>query len=223
MMTLKKASKMAGLAFTNALRLHRDSIALYNNGSFPSSYQLSILAQEEIGKAFLLEEIVSQDCGQKIDDDKEFNDIMIKTLLSHKSKQGWFSRQADDIFKYHAKRFPKFVKEVSSGKLEEKKQNATYTGLSKKNGKIDIEGKIIQPTLIIKEDDAKAHITRVNDFIITLIEGCRRGLLFITSSGLDEQLVIETSSTLEKLWTIKSNETIKKLGAYRKYEVEIED
>lgn len=51
---LRKIDKMAGLSFENGLRLHFDSIVLFNSKSSPSAFFLSVLAIEEIGKSFLL-------------------------------------------------------------------------------------------------------------------------------------------------------------------------
>ena len=40
---------MAGLSFENGLRLHFDSILLFENKAYPSAYFLCVLAIEEIG------------------------------------------------------------------------------------------------------------------------------------------------------------------------------
>lgn len=53
-----KVAKMAAFAFQNGIRLHKDAILLYKNKSYPSAIQISILSQEEIGKAFLLEDYI---------------------------------------------------------------------------------------------------------------------------------------------------------------------
>lgn len=46
-----KLNKIATEALRNAIRLHFDAILLYENGSFPSALQLSILSLEELSKA----------------------------------------------------------------------------------------------------------------------------------------------------------------------------
>lgn len=56
LVNLRKVEKMAYLALENGLRLHQDSILLFNNKRYPSAYFLSILALEEIGKFFLIED-----------------------------------------------------------------------------------------------------------------------------------------------------------------------
>ena len=80
---------MARLSFENALRLHRDSILLYNNKSFISAYLLSVLAQEEIGKAFLLEEHIFQTSINQLGVNKETEDIMAKALRTIQRPRGW--------------------------------------------------------------------------------------------------------------------------------------
>ncbi|WP_431217561.1 AbiV family abortive infection protein [Puia sp. P3] len=49
---------MAVLSLENTVRLHLDSILLFKNGSFPSSFQLSVLALEEFGKAKALNDFI---------------------------------------------------------------------------------------------------------------------------------------------------------------------
>ena len=46
-----KFKKIAEESLRNALRLHEDSILLYKNSSYPSSFQLSVLSLEEFAKA----------------------------------------------------------------------------------------------------------------------------------------------------------------------------
>lgn len=214
---------MAELAFMNGVRLHKDAILLYKAGSSLSAYQLSILAQEEIGKSSLLEEHVWQMQGHPQDISHELEDMMIKAMSSHKIKQGWFSRYADDYFKYRNKRLSKFIREVESGKLEENKQNATYVGLTKQNKTMNPNGKIVNPLNRIKPDDAKRHITRVNDYIVNLIEGCRRGVYSVDTEEVDYCLTMNLAKELELLWSLKSRDTQISLRKIRKFEIVIEE
>lgn len=46
-----KFRKIAEESLKNALRLHTDSTLLFYHGSFPSAFQLSVLALEELAKA----------------------------------------------------------------------------------------------------------------------------------------------------------------------------
>ena len=47
-------------SFQNGIRLHSDSVLLLEKECFASSFALSMLASEEIGKGFAIEEIVFQ-------------------------------------------------------------------------------------------------------------------------------------------------------------------
>jgi AbiV family abortive infection protein len=220
MKNLKKISKMSKLAFKNALRLHYDSIFLYKNKSFPSACLLSILAQEEIGKSYILEDHVYQMRGREKEIDSEYEKLIVKALKDHKLKQGWFSRQADDVFKYGGKKYPRGVREMSSGKLEERKQNSAYLGLSRKDGKMDPKGKISEPSRKIRPEDAKYQITKINNFVVELIEGCRRGIYTVDTDELDDFLTISLAKRLEKLWPSKTRDSINKLKKLRKFPLE---
>ena len=54
-LSIYKFKKIATESFKNGLRLHFDSILLYNNKSFPSAFQLSVLALEEFSKSYWVE------------------------------------------------------------------------------------------------------------------------------------------------------------------------
>lgn len=220
MRSLEKASKMAGMAFKNGIRLHKDAILLYKNGSYPSSLQLSILAQEEIGKAFLLEEHVHQMSGRTEDINTEDEELMLKALISHKVKQGWFSRVVGDYFKYRGNKVPKFWKEVMTGVLDEKKQNATYVGLTKQGRKSNINGRLIEPLTRVKIAEVKQYITRVNDYIIILIEECRRELSIVDTEEVNDNLTLELSKELSILWPYTTKETKKRLIEIRKHKLQ---
>jgi len=205
------------LSFENAIRLHKDSILLFKHKSFPTSYQLSILAQEEIGKSSLLEEHIFQ-MGCRIGEiDSEMDELMAKALKSHRCKQGWFSRVADDYFMPSRRHY---YREVESGRLDKKKQNATYVGLTEQGGKLNIKGKIIIPASRVKEKDVTAQITRVNDYIVKLIEECRRGISSVDTDEVDSILTIRLSNELEALWGNKAKDTQTRLAKVRKCEIE---
>lgn len=222
MKKLSKINKLGIEAFKNAIRLHFDSIKLFQDGSLPSAYALSILSQEEIGKSFLMAEVMFQDVDSR-GMGTEYANIVLKSMLSHRTKQGWFSRQADDIFKYHGNKYPKIVQDISSGKLDEEKQNAIYVGVTKTNNKIDLlNGKVIVPVKRVKPQKVSWHITRVNDLIVELSEGIWRDLTSIDLDGIEKILTLDLVKKLEKLWPIKSRSSITKLRKFRKFEISTE-
>lgn len=221
---LKKVKKLAEKSFLNGLRLHKDSMFLFKNESYPTSYALSILAQEEIGKSFLMSEIVFQNTdGHSLS--KEETDLIIKCMLSHTVKQGWFSREVGDYFKNRrGKVLSKMYREVSSGKLEENKQNSLYVGLSKVSKKINFKtARVVEPTKRIKAQQARLHITRVNDFIIELVEGCRRGVTMIDIEEVDNLLTLDLVTELETCWPMKSKTSESIINRYRKLEIDLDN
>jgi AbiV family abortive infection protein len=118
---LTKISKMEYLTFRNALRLHLDSIHLFGIRSFPSSFFISVLAQEELGKATILSDFVyhsEADGPMGLDWEKKW----LEMIYYHKIKQGAF--QSNAMYD-----LPKdFVTALSNGKLERLKQSSVYVG-----------------------------------------------------------------------------------------------
>lgn len=201
-MKLKKIEKMVIFSFKNALRLHKDSILLYKNGSFPSAFQLSVLAQEEIGKTFFLEDhcFHAYEFGYSVDQIESFK-LTWKVILSHRSKQGCFD---------HHNFKDNFLKEILAKQklnnkktLEEDKQNATYVGLPLKKKSLNFNGKIIIPEKIINKKRAFQQITKVNDFLIDLCEGYCRGFYMVDTPYLSDFLTIGLAFQLKNSWSKK--------------------
>lgn len=160
-----KFKKIAEESLRNALRLHADSILLYKNGSFPSAFQLSVLALEEFAKAKWVDHyyysiITNHGFPNKSDTEYEeyiqFEQDWLKLLYLHPKKQ--FAFIAREIFNYA----PKFVSKIEEKKLEIQKQQAIYVGLDRSKGKIDTSSRISVPTKKIKETTAKQMISLLN-------------------------------------------------------------
>ena len=114
-MKVKKAAKIAALAFLNGIRLHKDSILLFKSHSYPSAYQLSVLAQEEIGKAFVIEDYIFYYHQNNKLLPKEYEKLLESVFTSHQPKQGAFSKQADESYVskgYH--KIPPLAQELES-------------------------------------------------------------------------------------------------------------
>lgn len=165
---LKKIERLASLAFRNALRLHFDSIILFNNKSYPSAFFLSVLALEELGKVFILDDFLwhSRVDGRfnDIQDEelrKEFgNDLeaaFLKKILQHHHKQREFAYTTDGPLPS-----TKFFKQLWTGDFEIVKQNAVYAGLARKKGGIDLKSRIRNP-LKIGHPKAQKQITLLSD------------------------------------------------------------
>jgi AbiV family abortive infection protein len=137
-----KLTKIAIESLRNALRLHFDSVCLFNNGSFPSAFQLSVLSLEEFAKAKLVENYIWSCITNGHYPDEEFEQEWLQLLYRHPEKQIAFI--AGEIFNYS----PKFAEFVKRRKLEEKKQNATYVGLARLKGKVDTSSRVSTPKRI---------------------------------------------------------------------------
>jgi AbiV family abortive infection protein len=85
---------MAFLSFKNALSLHRDSVFLFSRHSYGSALSLSVLAAEEIGKYFLIEDLVwhsSIETPWPLEDQEAW----LKLAYNHRTKQGQFATAAE--------------------------------------------------------------------------------------------------------------------------------
>jgi AbiV family abortive infection protein len=150
-----KLIKIATESLRNSLRLHFDAILLYNNDSYPSAYQLSVLSLEEFSKALWIEHYIDAsetNTGYSTASDEH---EWLKLLYLHPKKQWNFV--AREFFNYS----PKFIKLIESRELENRKQNATYVGLSRSKGTINIDARISLPWQI-KQKDAKQMISIIN-------------------------------------------------------------
>ena len=154
-----KFKRLATESFKNGLRLHFDSILLFENKSYPSAFQLSVLALEELSKSYWIEHYYYSSITNGGFPDKEFEQKWLNLLYFHPRKQKAF-------FGWGVSRdyFPKFIESVENGELELKKQKATYVGLSKIRKLVDVNSRISLPTQI-KEKDSKQMISLLNDYL----------------------------------------------------------
>lgn len=156
-----KLNKLASEALRNSLRLHFDSILLFNNESYPSAFQLSVLALEELSKAKWIDHYMWSSETNEGYPHEEFEMKWLKLLYLHPEKQ--WNYVGREYFDYS----PKFFKLVESGGLERKKQNAVYVGFDRKKGKIDISGRISTPFKITKKDAVQV-ISLINDDFLSI-------------------------------------------------------
>jgi AbiV family abortive infection protein len=194
--SLRKLEKMAVLALENSIRLHLDSILLFKNGSFPSAFQLSVLAFEELGKSKALDNFIWNTVTHKNKRNYEEELRYIELLYIHPWKQGaGLLRQPYNFSK-------KFVQSIERKELENKKQRAIYVGLQRKHGKIDIKGRISSPWMI-KEKDARQQISLLNDIFLEIIVKADYQGMYFDIRGMDKLM---TSSLKKKLqiWTNRS-------------------
>jgi hypothetical protein len=96
--------------------------------------------------------------------DKKFEQEWLNLLFRHPEKQWAFI--AREIFDYS----PKFADFIKKRRLEEKKQNSTYVGLSRSGRAIDTTSRVSTPDRI-GQRDASQMISLVNS---EFLEICRR-------------------------------------------------
>ena len=212
---MRDIGRISAAAFRNAVRLHTDAVLLHGNGRYPSAFQLSVLSQEEIGKTFLLEEFAfrvnlnerdSQDTGKLLAD-----------LLSHQSKQYWFTRQEFDMSMSRVdSRISRLMKEAQSGVLEARKQDAAYVGLSRnRKGKPDPNGRLMTPVSRIRKKHAAVQITRVSDVLVWLTEGYVRGFIGVDTDELESCFTRKLAVDLQELWTERGRSAEQALARWR--------
>ena len=185
---LRKISKVIGCAFKNALRLHFDSILLFDNDSYPSAYFLSILALEELGKVTMLDNFVWHSRIDRRRNAKE-EQQSIDRVFQHQLKQKVFATDAEWFVP------KKILENFRDGKIEVMKQNAVYVGLTRKNRKADLNGKVISP-YDVGMQKARRQITVVNDFLVDLTLGTIKQVYGIDTEEVQSMLNASCSLNL---------------------------
>ncbi|MCH2449838.1 MAG: AbiV family abortive infection protein [Gracilimonas sp.] len=188
MVPLDQLSEVAVLAFDNGLRLHFDSILLYENGSLPSSVMLSVLAMEEFGKYFSLSAYVFY-TETNNNRNKEFEDNFLKALYKHPFKQKVaFGR---DGFIASTDHFSK----ARDRYYEDLKQRALYVGYERKKGNLLFNKGINKPQQITRIS-AKEQISFQNELLIKILKQHLDGIIEFDEPEVNEIL---TSNLLDKL------------------------
>lgn len=196
----KKFEKFSTEAMKNAIRIHMDSILLFDNESYPSSYHLSVLALEEIAKSDWIDhyvETTTTNHGLPEPDGKDEQE-WIKLLYIHQRKHFAFINQQ---FHFLSKDFYDFA---DSARLELKKQKAIYVGLERSKKGIDTKSKISKPISQIKLNDVKKIISLNNQVLMNqCIRNIQNGFYYGPEEKyeiLNQDLLIE----LEEKWKFKS-------------------
>jgi AbiV family abortive infection protein len=181
-LSTRKLNALQYACFQNALRLHFDSVLLAGMRSFASAFAISVIASEELGKAFAIAEITFQagfDKGRFHAEDTKF----VRALLSdHKLKQGWFVSSFIGIF--GRKEVLMRYKTIQSAK-----NDAIYTGVRKGNHQI------VRPFLM-SASKAKKQIRTVNNALIDSVEGTLNGSYYFEEVA---QGVLRSRRLLNKL------------------------
>jgi len=205
---LDKIDRMAGLTFRNVIRLHEDSILLYNSESYSSAFFLSVLSLEELGKYYMLDHFLfhSRVDGRMGED---WDRIWIDDIFNHKRKQMTFA--ATNRYALSTE----FINIIYGGGLEIEKQNAIYVGLPKVNRKMDLTGRIINPLKMSKAKVMK-QITLLNDRILEQCLNVVKEIDCLDSYYAEEIINIELVNKIESVWSYKSKRSIKRINQLKK-------
>lgn len=155
---------MGSESLKNSLRLHFDAMLLFRADSYASAFQLSVLALEEFSKAKWIEHYVWTSETNDGYPGEDFEKSWLQALYRHPEKQWAFLSR--DAMEYS----PAFAKFIRSGRLEEKKQQAVYVGLSRSRKGIDLNSRVSTPQRI-KKLDAEKMISLLN---AEFLEICKR-------------------------------------------------
>ena len=209
LVNLRKIEKMANFVLKNGLRLHNDSITLFNKKCYPSAFFISVLALEEIGKFFLIEDFWwhSQVDGRM---EKEWEERFIKSIYFHRTKQNSFAYNM-----YGPVATSKFAKELFNGDIETKKQNAVYVGFPRDKREINLKGKINNP-INISRIKASNQITNINDKIIEFTLGVVKKVYCVETNQAEKALNKKLYEKLRKIWSITNLLTNRRLKRLEK-------
>ncbi len=187
-----KFARMAALAFENALQLHANSIHLFARRSYGSAMALSILAAEEIGKYFWVEDLVWHSVVEG-PWPPEHQETWLKGAYDHGLKQRQFAWAAKDTLPR------KIFKRISEGALERDKQRGFYVGLPRRGKDLDLLARVSSPHLISRRF-AEAQITSVNDFFVVFAVGCASETLGLDIPVVEEMLTLKLARSLLRRW-----------------------
>jgi len=166
-----KYKRIAEESLRNALRLHLDSILLFEKSSYPSAFQLSVLSLEEFSKAKWVAhcyDAMVTNGGFPTQNDDYYDEYLkdeqsfLKLLYNHSAKQ--FSFFVRELWSYS----PKFIAKIKDKKLDLEKQQATYVGLDRLKRQVDTSSRISIPHKKINRDKALEIISLLNHEFIEI-------------------------------------------------------
>jgi len=210
-LVLRKIQRIATASFKNAVRLHEDAIFLFKNDRIPSALQMSALSIEEIGKYFMFEDVWWHNRTGgiwSIEDMQQF----LRGGYSHTSKQSWFASHVDSPFVSK-----QLIRILQTGELENIKQKATYVGMPRKGKNINFDKRLTSPKQTSRHR-TEDFITMVNDYIIELAVGTRKGFYSLDIPEIYDWLAeLENERHFLELWPLMGKTTKKRLEEMRKH------
>jgi hypothetical protein len=153
---------------------------------------LSVLALEELGKYFLVEDLVWRSSveGPRSEADQH---EWLRLAYSHKAKQGHFAWVADGTVARSA------LRQIAKGRAERDKQRGFYVGLPRRGKRLDLLARVSSPQATgIRA--AQGQITVVNDFLLVLAVGCNAESMGLDIPELEELLTLGLARRLHRTW-----------------------
>lgn len=164
---LVKLSELQYWSFKNSLRLHKESVVILEAGMPDTAFFVSIIALEELGKCFWIDDIIFNTTYN--DWDLRAASDGLRRMYNHKLKQ-W--RPFLDLSRSETKKIYAAIEHIENGKLDVLKQNSLYVGLQGRK----VTGRIILPS--ITRPKAKRQIRVLNGFFLHLVESRKLGSRF---------------------------------------------
>jgi hypothetical protein len=110
------------------------------------------------------------------------------------------------------------LKVLQNGELESIKQKATYVGMPRKGRNIDFEKRLSSPSRTSKRQ-AEDFITMVNDYLVDLAVGIRKGFYSLDIPEIDDWLAEpEFEQHFVELWPKMRSATKKQVARMRVHE-----
>ena len=153
-LSARKYKQLALESLRNSLRLLKDAIALYKIGSYPTAFQLAVLSMEEYAKSKWVDHVYYTsitNTGLPCEADEQ---SWLSLLYSHPGKQQAFLGR--EYFEFS----PNLLSAATDGRLERRKQAATYVGLPKRGKQVDVNARVSLPSSVTQAD-AKQMISVV--------------------------------------------------------------
>lgn len=216
---LNKVDKMCLLSFQNSINLHFDSIYLYKIGSFGSSFYLSCISAEELGKLFILSDFLYHTRIEgSYNDYKDEELIKIfgkdveegyfrKLVYNHIAKQKKIAEMTWSLFTISSKYFDN----VFNGDLEIRKQNSIYVGLQRLGRKINLKSKINNPNTF-NENSTKSQITQMHQLFLELTISVTTDQWTTDSFMTDDFINIDIYEELKTKWQINNDKLLSRLS-----------
>jgi AbiV family abortive infection protein len=147
-LSARKYKRLAVEAFRNSLRLFKDAQTLFATASWPTAFQLTVLAIEEFAKARWVDHVYYSSITNSGLPDDQLEQEFLRHLYFHQTKQEWYLQVEYVDFS------PKLHRAVKGGLLDRRKQDATYVGLPKKGKRVNVSARVSIPDQI-KKTEAK--------------------------------------------------------------------